>query len=120
MKCLRGIWNFDSAAFACLSNVIVFSSVNICVDQVRLKTNEFHDIDFAARRPADLCGVGSKRPDSRPGATAGREFGPDLDSAVSPTRLVARGQAGRGVIGKFAISSSAAGRGSRVKGGIFV
>src|SRR6266568_634169 len=70
VKGLRGIGNGNLASFAVLLNVVVFSGVNIGMNESRLKADELHNVDLAAGGPADLAAIGSESPDGRPRPTA--------------------------------------------------
>ena len=70
--------------------------MDVRVDSSWVESHVLHDVDLAARRPANLANARAERPDRRPGAAAFRQFRPHLDAPIRPIR--AAGQACRGVV----------------------
>ena len=67
-------------------------------DRLRVEADVLHDVDLAARRPADLVDVRPEHPEGRPGAAPRGQLRPDLDLAVEELRAALGVEASRGVV----------------------
>ena len=74
--------------------------VERAVHLVRLVTEEFHDVDLAAVRPAAVAFVGGHHPDGGPDAFSFGQFGADVEPPIRPIALEPCANAGGGVIAR--------------------
>src|SRR6185503_17258765 len=76
----------------------VAGAVNRAVDRGRLLADVLHDVDLAARRPADRADVVTEHPDRRPVPLPFGKLRAHLDASVCDVELVASDEPRRRVL----------------------